>query len=292
MPEASLSIRLLQLLTPFLPARFRGRIPVVPVVRLSGAIGALNPWRPGLNLAGLAATLEAAFDMPRIKAVAIVVNSPGGSAVQSHLIFHRIRALAEEKKLPVFAFVEDAAASGGYMLALAGDEIFCDPSSIVGSIGVVAAGFGFDRLIERFGIERRVYTAGAEKGMLDPFQPEREKDIERLLHMQKVVHAHFIELVKTRRAGRLKGEEDMLFTGAFWSGRQAIDLGLVDGEGDVRSIMRKRFGEKVKLKLVERPRGLRLGRLFAFGAGRSRGADAADLLGAIEDRSLWSRYGL
>ena len=166
--------------------------------------------------------LERAFSVPGIKAVALVVNSPGGSAAQSHLIFRRIRALAEEKKLPVLVFVEDAAASGGYMIACAGDEIFADPSSIVGSIGVVSASFGFDRLIERFGIERRVHTAGENKAMLDPFRPENPKDVERLKALQARIHEVFVDLVQGRRGARLKAENPDLFSGAFWVGAEAL----------------------------------------------------------------------
>ncbi len=274
-----------------LPPRFRRMQPLVAVVRLSGAIGAVSPFRAGLSLTALAPTLEEAFSMPSIKAVALVINSPGGSAVQSHLIFKRIRALAAEKKVPVFAFTEDAAASGGYMIAAAADEIFADPSSIVGSIGVVASGFGFDRLIERFGIERRVYTAGEEKAMLDPFQPERPEDVDRLKRMQALVHAHFIALVKDRRGMRLKGDDATLFTGAFWAGAEALELGLVDGIGDIRGVMRERFGDKVKLRLVERSKGFGLGRLIGK-PFPSSAVDPAAFIGAVEDRALWSRFGL
>ena len=185
-----------------LPRRFRTQYPVVSALRLSGAIGAVMPLRAGLSIAAVAPTLERAFSVPGAKAVAVVVNSPGGSAAQSHLIFRRIRALAEEKKLPVLVFVEDAAASGGYMIACAGDEIFADPSSIVGSIGVVSASFGFDRLIERFGVERRVHTAGENKAMLDPFQPENPKDVERLKRLQRRIHEVFVDLVTSRRGSR------------------------------------------------------------------------------------------
>src|SRR6478672_7243029 len=195
-----------------LPAGWGPAHPVVPVVRLSGVIGAVMPLRQGLSIAAVAPALERAFATRDAAAVAIVINSPGGSAAQSHLIFRRIRALAEEKQRAVFAFVEDAAASGGYMIACAADEIFADPASIVGSIGVVSAGFGFDRLIERAGVERRVHTAGRNKAMLDPFRPERPEDVERLKAIQERVHATFRGLVAERRGARLQGDPERLFS--------------------------------------------------------------------------------
>src|SRR5918998_1116194 len=232
-----------------LPKRFRAQRPVVPVVRLSGVIGAAFPLRSGLSLSSCAGSLERAFGMKGIKAVAIAVNSPGGSAVQSHLIFRRIRSLSEEKKVPVFVFAEDAAASGGYMIACAGDEIFADPSSLVGSIGVLSASFGFDRLMERFGIERRLHTAGENKAMLDPFRPERPEDVERLKAIQANVHDDFRQLVESRRGARLRGEPGEMFSGAVWTGAEALALGLIDGLGDIRGVLRERYGDKVQLRL-------------------------------------------
>ena len=233
-----------------LPHRFRSKSPVVPVVRLSGVIGSVMPLRPGLSLSVCAPMLERAFSIKGAKAVAIILNSPGGSAVQSHLIFRRIRAHAEETDLPVFVFVEDAAASGGYMIACAGDEIFADPSSLVGSIGVMSASFGFDRLLERFGIERRLHTAGENKAMWDPFRPERPEDVERLRAIQDDVHATFQHLVETRRGTRLRGEPGELFSGALWTGGEALALGLIDGLGDIRQVMRERYGERVRLRVI------------------------------------------
>ena len=255
-PLAKVSDRL-QLL---LPPRFRARSPLVAVVRLSGVIGSVLPLRPGLSLSVVAPVLERAFSMHGAKAVAIVVNSPGGSAVQSHLIFRRIRAHAEESKLPVFVFVEDAAASGGYMIACAGDEIFADPSSLVGSIGVLSASFGFDRLMERFGIERRLHTAGENKAMLDPFRPERPEDVERLKAIQANVHDAFKHLVEMRRGARLRSEEAEVFSGAIWTGSEALSLGLIDGVGDIRSILRERYGDKVQLRLIQPARSSLLAR--------------------------------
>lgn len=237
------------------------RAPVVPVLRLTGPIGMATPLRPGLSLATAAGPIERAFTMSKTPAVAVVINSPGGSPVQSSLIFKRIRQLADEKEKDVYVFCEDVAASGGYYLAVAGDHIFADPSSIVGSIGVISGGFGFDKAIARLGIDRRVYTSGLAKGSLDPFQPEKADDVERLKALQKDVHDVFIGVVKERRAGRLNGPEAELFSGAFWSAGKAQEFGLIDGISDVRSKMRELFGPKVRLRLVPMgPTGL-LGRL-------------------------------
>jgi serine protease SohB len=227
----------------------------VPVVRLTGVIGFSTPLRPGLTLAGIARTLERAFSMRNSSAVAVSINSPGGSPVQSHLIFRRIRELAEAKGRRVIAFVEDAAASGGYMIACAADEIIADPHSIVGSIGVVGGSFGFDKAIAKLGIERRLYTSGEHKAMLDPFLPENADDVERLKKLQREIHVDFIGLVKSRRAGKLNGPENDLFSGEYWTGRRGLELGLVDGIGDLRGVLRERFGEKVVTPLVSAERG-------------------------------------
>src|SRR5262252_9667251 len=200
----------------WLPARLRRGSPVVPVVRLSGVIGAVTPLRPGMTLAGVAKTLEKAFATRNARAVALVINSPGGSPVQSRQIYLRIRQLAADKKLPVLVFVEDVAASGGYMIACAADEIICDPSSILGSIGVVGGSFGFTRLMEKLGVERRLYVAGEHKVMLDPFMPENPEDVERFKALQRDIHQDFIGLVKRSRGARLKGPEKTLFSGEYW----------------------------------------------------------------------------
>jgi signal peptide peptidase SppA len=283
----------------------RKRPPQVAVLRLSGVISSEGRFGQGLNLASLAGAINNAFDVSRLKAVALVINSPGGSPVQSSLIFKRIRALADEKGVPVFAFAEDVAASGGYYIAMAADEIFADESSIVGSIGVVSAGFGFDKAIEKFGVERRVYTAGEKKAGLDPFQPEDPQDIERLETMQREVHNTFTAVVRERRGDRLTEDDKTLFSGEFWSGTQAIKLGLIDGIGDLRSVMRRRFGKKVKLVVVSRERSL-LSRIKGFGMrvqtrhegerdrplGHLASGLADEFIEVIESRSLWSRYGL
>jgi signal peptide peptidase SppA len=268
----------------------------IPVLRFTGPIGMATPLRPGLSLATAAEPIERAFADKSAPAVAVIVNSPGGSPVQSRLIADRIRKLSEEKAKPVYVFAEDVMASGGYLLALAGDEIYADESSIVGSIGVITSGFGFDRAIERLGIERRVYTAGTQKMTLDPFQPEKADDVVRLEALQAEVHAAFIAQVKERRGGRLKGSDEELFQGAFWSGRRAVELGLVDGLTDVRTKMRALYGEKVKLKLVSGERGWLRRRLGLSRGDRPIGWSgpslAEEALSALEARALWARLGL
>src|SRR5579864_2839456 len=264
------SSSLIEKLATWIPERMRPGRAVVPVVRLSGVIGAVTPLRPGMSLAGVARTLERAFSVRHAKAVALVINSPGGSPVQSRQIYLRIRQLAEEKKLPVLVFVEDVAASGGYMIACAGDEIFCDPSSILGSIGVVGGFFGFQELIKKVGIERRLYTAGSRKAMLDPFLPENPDDVARLKALQHEIHAIFIALVKRSRGSRLKGADEVLFTGEYWAGETSVSLGLADAVGDLRSTLRARFGEKVVTPLIAPASGM-LSSLFGR---RSAGAGA------------------
>jgi serine protease SohB len=267
--------------------------PVVPVVPVSGGIGMAMPLRSGVSSASLEAQLVRAFAMKAAPAVAILINSPGGSAVQSHLIYKRIRALAAEKKKTVIVAVEDVAASGGYMIALAGDEIVVDGSSIVGSIGVVFAGFGFQRLIEKVGIERRVHTAGEAKVILDPFQPEKEEDVARLKTLQREVHASFIELVKSRRP-RLADEPE-IFTGAFWSGERAVALGLADRVGDLHAVLREKYGDKVELRTIGGEKGFlrrRLGLSVRGRDGLTPSAIAEAAIGVVEERLLWNRFGL
>jgi signal peptide peptidase SppA len=285
--------------TEWLPARLRRGVVVVPVVRLSGLIGSVTPLRQGMSLAGIARTLERAFSVKNAKAIALVINSPGGSPVQSRQIYLRIRQLASEKKLPVLVFVEDVAASGGYMIACAGDEIFCDPSSILGSIGVVGGSFGLQDLIRKIGVERRLYTAGEHKAMLDPFLPENPDDVARLKAIQREIHAIFIALVKDSRRGRLKGADDVLFTGEYWAGETAVSLGLADAIGDLRSTLRGRFGEKVLTPLIAPASGMLSG-LFGRrspGAGALAAMEAAsswpdEMISALESRAIWARFGL
>jgi serine protease SohB len=296
MAETSIPARVVDTLRSIVPRRFRADIPVVPVVRLTGIIGFSTPLKPGLTLANCARSLERAFAVRRARAVALLINSPGGSAVQSHLIFRRVRALAEEKQVPVIAFVEDVAASGGYMIACAADEIVADVSSTVGSIGVVGGSFGFHRLLEKIGVERRLYTAGEHKVMLDPFLPENPKDVERLKAIQNEIHEMFIALVSSRRGGKLTGPESALFSGEFWTGSKALELGLIDRLGDVRSFLRERFGEKVATPLIAAERGLFGRRLPGIGSAADAEWDgvglAESIVSALEARALWARYGL
>lgn len=282
----------------YLPARFRPGTAVVPVVRLSGVIGAVTPLRPGMTLAGVARVLERAFSYRNAKAVALVINSPGGSPVQSRQIYLRIKQLAAEKKLKVLVFVEDVAASGGYMIACAGDEIICDPSSILGSIGVVGGSFGFQDAIKRLGIERRLYTAGSHKAMLDPFLPENPDDVAKLKTIQHEIHQIFISLVKESRGARLKGTEDTLFTGEYWAGESSIALGLADSIGDLRSTLRARYGEKVLTPVIAQPTGLLSGLLGrkSPGAGQLSALESVaglpdELISAVETRAIWAKFG-
>jgi serine protease SohB len=294
-PMPNILTRVLDFLRLLLPPPFRAGFPVVPVVRLSGVIGVVTPLRPGLMLATVARTLDRAFSMRGACAVALIINSPGGSPSQSHLIFRRIRQLSEEKKIPVLAFIEDVGASGGYMLACAADEIVCDQFSIVGSIGVVGGTFGFPKLMDKLGIERRVYMSGERKVMLDPFLPEKPEDVKRIKAIQKDIHGHFIALVKQSRGTKLKGSDKTLFSGEFWTAQTAIELGLADRIGDLRSTLRERYGKKVRTPLIEAERsllgrqlpGVSLNRLLA-----NRSSLADDLVSALETRALWSRYGL
>jgi signal peptide peptidase SppA len=275
--------------TRLIPLRFRKSVPVVTHLRLDGAIGIGTPMRPALTLKSVNATLERAFGRKGIAAVAISINSPGGSPVQSALIHARIRELAEEKSLPVLVFCEDVAASGGYWLACAGDDIYADESSVVGSIGVISAGFGFVEAIRKLGVERRVHTSGENKSMLDPFKPERPEDVEHLLSLQADIHDAFKTLVKSRRGARLKLEDKDIFTGAFWSGRQALARGLVDGIGHLNPVLKARFGEKLVIRNVSPAQGWGLKRL---GFGAQVPDIAANAVDALETRALWSRFGL
>jgi len=273
--------------------RLRPPRPQVAVLRLAGVIAAMGAWRGGLNIASLAAPIERAFALKPLAAVALAINSPGGAPTQSALIATRIRSLAEEKGVPVIAFVEDLAASGGYWLAAAADEIYASETSIVGSIGVISASFDFHEMIARLGIRRRLYTAGERKSLLDPFLEENPADVARLKAVQGELHEAFKAHVRARRAGKLKAGEEVLFSGEFWTGKRALELGLVDGLGDLRGTLRQRFGEKVRLRPIGGGRGwlrLRLGRsLESFPA---QDGWAPELLAALEARSLWARFGL
>ena len=267
------------------------RPPVVSVLRFEGVIMPRSR-RGGISLASHAAAIEKAFRASRLAAVAIVVNSPGGSPVQSALLYRRIRQLAEEKGVPVIAFAEDVAASGGYWLALAGDEIFSEETSLLGSIGVISAGFGLYQLIGRLGIERRLHTAGERKSLLDPFLPEDASDVERLRALQHDIHRSFKEHVRARRAGKIDGDDESLFAGDVLTGRMAVDRGLVDGIGEVRAVMRARYGDKVRLRPVpaERRRWPFLSRLPFV--RREAGSVVTEFADWVEARLLWARFGL
>src|ERR1700692_3080044 len=288
--------RAIAALRELVPQRFRSDRPVVPVLRLTGVIGFSTPLRPGLSMGGVARGLDRLFAVRNAAAVALIINSPGGSPAQSHLIFRRIRDLAQENSRKVIAFVEDAAASGGYMIACAADEIIADPNSIVGSIGVVGGSFGFDKLIAKIGIERRLYTSGEHKAMLDPFLPENPDDVERLKKLQREIHDSFIALVKSSRGGKRNGPENDLFSGEYWTGTRGLELGLVDAIGDLRSVLRERYGDKVVTPLITAERGW-LGRRVAgvTGGDLLHGMPAGlaeDFISALEARAIWARYGL
>lgn len=285
------------LLSRVMPKRFRKEGTAIPVVRLQGVImTGGSQFRPSLNLASVAPMLEKAFSKKDAPAVAISINSPGGSPVQSRLIYQRIRALAEEKNKKVLMFVEDVAASGGYMIALAGDEIFVDPTSIVGSIGVVSGGFGFPELLRKLGVERRVYTAGENKVILDPFQPEKEGDVEYLKTLQLEIHKVFIDMVKARRGSRL-ADDETIFSGLFWTGVRGVELGLVDGLAEMRETLKRRYGDKTRLELVAGARNIFGRRLPGVVAGHGNpgtiaAGAASGLAETLEEKAMWSRYGL
>jgi signal peptide peptidase SppA len=287
-----------------LPARFRKDKLIIPVVRLSGVISpSSNVLRPALSLATIAGPLKRAFEIRHAPVVVLCINSPGGSPVQSRLIYQRIRDLAQENKKRVLVFVEDVAASGGYLIALAGDEIIADETSIVGSIGVVSAGFGFTEAIRKLGVERRIYTAGENKAILDPFQPEKESDIAHLKSLQLDIHKIFIEMVKQARGSKL-AENEEIFSGLFWTGSRARELGLIDTCGQMGRLLRERYGEQADPKLIQTKRTL-FGRVqpgvdigsSVIGGAAAAGASFAENLPAsvmetLEERALWSRFGL
>jgi len=271
--------------------RLWSRAPVVAVLRFEGVIMP-RARRDGVSLASHAAAIERAFRVSNLVAVAVVVNSPGGSAVQSALLFRRIRELADEKRVPVVAFAEDVAASGGYWLALAGDEIFSEETSILGSIGVISASFGFSQLIDRLGVERRLHTAGDRKSMLDPFLPQNPSDVERLTVLQQDIHRAFKEHVQRRRAGKIDTTDESLFSGDVLTGRMALNRGLVDGIGELRGVMRARYGDKVKLRsFAAERRRWSLWRRLPFTAREPVDA-IGDVADWIEARLLWARFGL
>lgn len=276
---------------PVIGSHFEDR-PKVAVLRLSGVIMDSNR-RNALSLARLAKQIEKAFSKPGVVAVALAINSPGGSAAQSSLIADEIRHWAEEKDIPVYAFVEDVAASGGYWLACAADEIYTQNVSIVGSIGVISAGFGFEDFIEKHDIHRRLYTAGHDKSMLDPFLPEKAEDIERLKTLQKDLHHCFIDWVRERRGHMLKASDHTLFEGRFWTAQTALELGLIDGMRTMREFLTVKFGDRVKLLDITAEKRLlpQFLPLMQQGTFNTEGI-GDELLQSIEAKALWARYGL
>ena len=261
---------------------------VIPHVRLTGVIGAAGRFKQGIDLAGQREILKKAFSFKKIKYVAISINSPGGSPVQSHLIFSYIRQLADKKKIKVLIFAEDVAASGGYLISCAGDEIYANSSSIIGSIGVISASFGFKDLIKKIGIERRVYTAGKNKSTLDPFVEEKEEDIKRLKSIQLELHADFIKVVETSRGSKIKdAEKNNIFTGEFWTGASALKLGLIDGIGNTDQILKEKFGEKVIIKNLEKQKSF-----IAKKLSSSLQDPLSSFTNSIEEKSMWQKFGL
>lgn len=272
--------------------RRKNRVPVVAVLRLAGVISPeRGPLRSALNVAAIHEAVEQIEKIKRLSALALVINSPGGSPVQSALIHDRIRGLADKKNVPVYSFCEDVAASGGYWIACAGDEIHVNASSIVGSIGVISSGFGFTELMKKLGVERRLYTAGDNKSFLDPFSPEKDEDVTRLKDLQLELHGVFKAHVHERRGERLTATEAELMNGDFWTGAKAVSLGLADGIGELRSVLREKFGDKVDIRPIGEKRGRFLRR---FGMDNTGGFDASPeaWFSAAEKRSVWSRYGL
>ncbi|MCB2109176.1 MAG: S49 family peptidase [Rhodobacteraceae bacterium] len=270
---------------------------VVAVIRLRGVIAAGGLAGRGISLAAYEPLVRRAFSK-RVKAVALLINSPGGSPVQSAQLAGLIRTFAQDKKVPVLSFAEDVAASGGYWLALAGDEIYADPMSIVGSIGVISAGFGAHELLAKIGIERRVYAQGDNKGLLDPFKPEDPKDVEKLKAIQADIHTQFINFVKDRRALKLNADDDTLFNGDIWTGTRAKELGLIDGLGTLRSVCRRKYGQNVRFLRIDRPLGWlqrRFGRFIpsdVIGGDDGNDSWAGQLVAAVEERAWWARFGL
>ena len=262
----------------------------IPVIKLSGVIGQGGMLKSGLNISALNKIIEKAFAIKKAPAVSLVINSPGGSPTQSSLIAKKIRLLANKKKIKVYAFVEDVAASGGYWLACAADEIYIDKNSIIGSIGVISPGFGFVQMIKKLGIERRVYTSGKSKSFLDPFQNIKKEDLKRLQEIQEQIHQNFIDHVKKSRGKKIKGKDSEIFNGLFWVGDKAIKLGLADGIGHIEEVLKNKFGEKTKIRIIEQKKSFLQKKLSSSLSNKL--IDSSELIDALEERSYWSRFGL
>ncbi len=262
----------------------------VVVLRMAGVIADSSQMRrAGINYHKFKESIEKAFEVPRAKAVAIVINSPGGAPAQCSIISSAIQKLSNDKKIPVYTFIEDVAASGGYWLACLGDEIYAQSTSIVGSIGVISSGFGLDEFIKSYDITRRIYTSGRDKSFLDPFKPEKADDVARLKSLQADMHKTFKDWVRQQRGIRLNGDDSALMEGAFWTGRAALDLGLIDGIGDVTAVMREKFGEDIKFVDFSPEKKSWIASLLPFGEAR---IDIGDVLDKAEERTIWSRFGL
>ena len=259
----------------------------IPTLRLSGVIGQAGFMRSGLSINSLDKLIEKLFADKKSPAVALIINSPGGSPAQSSLIAEKIIKKSKEKNKKVISFVEDVAASGGYWLACASDEIYIDTNSILGSIGVISPGFGFVELIKKIGVERRVYTSGKSKSFLDPFKEEKEEDIKRLKNIQEQIHENFISYVKNRRGSKIREKDfDEVFSGLFWVGKKAIDLGLADGLGSIYDIIQQRFGKKAKIKIIDQKKSFIQRKLS------SSLLDSETIMQKIEEKAMWSKFGL
>jgi len=264
---------------------------IIPTIRLSGVIGQSGFFKSGLTISSLNKLIDKLFSNKKSPAVALIINSPGGSPTQSSLIADKIISRAKEKNKKVIAFVEDVAASGGYWLACSADEIFIDQNSVIGSIGVISPGFGFVELIKKIGVDRRVYTSGKSKSFLDPFKPEKKEDIRRLKVIQEEIHENFISYVKKRRGSKIKhAKESEIFSGLFWVGQKAIDYGLVDGMGSIYQILRKKYGDNVKIKFIDQKKTFIQKKLTS--QNNFSLIDTNLLIEQIEEKALWSRYGL
>ena len=259
---------------------------IIPHIRLSGVIGSAGRFKQGIDFSGQQEIIKKAFSFKKAKCIAVSINSPGGSPVQSHLIHDYIKQLAKKNKKKVIIFAEDVAASGGYLIACAGDEIYANSSSIVGSIGVISASFGFSEAISKVGVERRVYTTGKSKGSLDPFKPEKPEDVRMLKNIMNDTQEAFVDLVNLRRGSKLS-DDDSIFTGAFWSGEKALKLGLIDGIGEIRTVLRQRFGNKVKLKFINKKKSFISGLVQGFSSPIIN-----SIINEIENNAHWKRFGL
>jgi len=263
--------------------------PVISYLRLNGVIGSVGRFNQGMSLSNQGEIIKKAFDLKGTRAVVISINSPGGSPVQSNLIFNLIRKEAKKKNIKVITYAEDVAASGGYMLMCAGDEVYANANSIVGSIGVIYAAFGFTDLIKKIGVERRIHTAGESKSILDPFLEEKKEDIEKLKNIQKDLHDEFIDLVKKSRKNKLKEENfKILFSGEFWSGKKSAELGLIDGVGTLQDIIENQFGKDIKIKKFEQPQSWLKRKL----SSQLSNTILSEIGNELEIRSIWNRYGL